>query len=142
MGRGIISGMSLYSVASAVPHDAVVNMLDLAAFVLVTPEIIGEARLNLLTSWIKRLLGGENRTFIIVVSLIIAGRLVRYLGVSRGYGHFLFLAAIGLLIAALFMLINRVVKRTPSRQLMLVAGAALFVCARMIGIFVALQGPG
>jgi hypothetical protein len=134
--------MNLIEAVRTIPHDVVVNVLDLAAFVLITPEIIGEARLNLMTSWIKRILGGENRTFIIVISLLIAGRIIRYLGIPRGYGHFLFLAAIGFLIAAMFMLINRLVKTTPSRRSMLALGAALFVCARMIGIYVALQGMG
>jgi hypothetical protein len=131
--------MSLIDTIREVPHDAVTNMLDLAAFVLVTPEIIGESRLDLLTAWIKRILGGENRTLVIVVSLLIAARILRALGVPRGFGHFLFLAAIGLLVAALLMLINRFVKTTPSRQLLLLLGASLFVCARLIGIFAALQ---
>jgi hypothetical protein len=134
--------MNLYEAARNIPREVVVNALDLMAFVLVTPELIGEARLNLLTSWIKRILGGENRTLLIVVSLFVAGRIVRALGIPRGYGHFLFLAAIGLLIGALFMLINRFVRSTPSRQLMLLLGASLFVCARMIGIFVALESAG
>jgi hypothetical protein len=131
--------MNLYQAARAIPHDAVVNVLDLIAFVLITPEIIGEVRLNLLTSWIRRILGGENRTWVIVASFFIAGRIAAYLGIPRGYGHFLVLAGIAFLIATLFMLINRTVKTTPSRQLLLVLGAILFVCARMIGIFAALQ---
>jgi hypothetical protein len=134
--------MNLIESARTIPHDVVVNVLDLVAFILITPEIIGEARLDLLTTWIRRILGGENRTFVIVVSLFIAGRIVGVLGIPRGYGHFLSLAAIGCLIAMLFMLINRYVRSTPSRQLMLILGAALFVCARMIGIFVALEGAG
>jgi hypothetical protein len=131
--------MNIYQAARAIPHDAVTNFLDLVAFVLITPEIIGERRLNLLTSLIRRILGGENRTWLIVASLFIAGRVVGYLGVPRGWGHFLVLLAIAVLMGGLFMLINRLVKTTPSRQLMLILGAALFVCARMIGIFVALE---
>jgi hypothetical protein len=134
--------MDLIAAARAIPHDVIVNVLDLVAFVLITPEIIGGARLDLFTSWIRRILGGENRTLVIVVSLFIAGRIVRALGIPRGYGHFLSLTAIFCLIAMLFMLINRFVRSTPSRQLMLILGAALFVCARMIGIFVALGGAG
>ena len=124
----------------SIPHDAVMNGLDLLAFVLITPELIGEARLNKLTSWIRRILGGENRTVLIVLAMFLAGRTARYFGIPRGYSHLLFLAGVSALIAALFLMINRFVKTTPSRQLMLVLGAALFVCARMIGIFFALQG--
>lgn len=134
--------MNLYAAIRAIPHDAVVNILDLVAFVLITPELIGEARLNLLTSWIKRVLGGQNRTLVIVASLFIAGRIAGYFGIPRGYGHFLFLAGVAFLIATLFTLINNYVKTTPSRQVMLLLGAALFVCARMIGIFTALQNAG
>ncbi len=50
------------------------------------------------------------------------------------------LAGIAVLIAALFMLINRFVKTTPSRHLMLVLGATLFVCARPVGGFVSHEG--
>jgi hypothetical protein len=134
--------MNLYQAASAVPREAVVNILDLIALVLSTPEIIGEVRLNRLTSRIRRIPGGENRTLVIVVSLFIAGRIGGLFGIPRGFGRLLFLAAIGFLIATLFMEINRYVKATQSRRLMLVLGAALFACARMIGIFVALQGAG
>jgi hypothetical protein len=134
--------MHLYATIRNIPHDAVVNILDLIAFVLVTPEIIGETRLNLLTSWIKRIFGGQSRTLVIVASLFIAGRIAGYFGIPRGYGHFLFLAGTAFLIGTLFMLINSYVKTTPSRQVMLLLGAALFVCARMIGIFTALQAAG
>ena len=134
--------MHLYATIRNIPHDAVVNILDLIAFVLVTPEIIGETRLNLLTSWIKRIFGGQGRTLVIVASLFIAGRIAGYFGIPRGYGHFLFLAGTAFLIGTLFMLINSYVKTTPSRQVMLLLGASLFVCARMIGIFTALQAAG
>jgi hypothetical protein len=134
--------MNLYETVRPIPRDAVVNILDLIAFVLITPELIGEVRLNLLTSWIRRILGGQNRTRVIVASFFIAGRIAQYFGIPRGYGHFLFLAGVAFLIATLFALINRYVKTTPTRQLMLVLGASLFVCARMIGIFVALQAAG
>jgi hypothetical protein len=133
--------MILLEALRGIPHDAVTNILDLIAFVLITPEIIGEARLNLLTSWIRRFLGGENRALFIVMSFFIAGRVVAYFGIPRGYGHFLFLIGGAVLIATLLMLINRTVRATPSRQVMLVLGASLFVCARMIGIFAALHGP-
>ena len=133
--------MNLYETARSIPHDAVANSLDLIAFILITPELIGEVRLNLLTSWIRRVLGGQNRTLVIVASFFIAGRLAGYFGIPRGYGHFLFLAGVAFLIVTLFTLINRYVKTTPTRQLMLVLGACLFVSARMIGIFFALQAP-
>jgi len=129
----------MYQALLSIPHDAVMNGLDLLAFVLITPELIGEARLNKLTSWIRRILGGENRTILIVLALFLAGRLAGHFGIPRGYSHLLFLAGAGALIAALFLMINRFVKATPSRQLMLVLGAALFVCARVTGIVFALQ---
>jgi hypothetical protein len=132
--------MKLYQIVTAIPHDAIANILDLIAFVMVTPEIIGERRLSLLASWIRRIFGGENRTWLLVLSLFIASRIVRSLDVPRGFGHFLVVAGIAVLIAALFMRINSFVKTVPSRQLMLLLGAMLFVCARLIGIFVALQG--
>jgi predicted phage tail protein len=134
--------MNLYASIRTIPHEAVANILDLVAFVLITPEIIGEARLALLTSWIKRVLGGQNRTLVIVVSFFIAGRIAGYAGIPRGYGHFLFLAGTAFLIGTVFMLIDRYVKTTPSRQVMLVLGALLFVCARMIMIFTSLQEAG
>jgi uncharacterized protein involved in response to NO len=134
--------MNLYAAVRAIPHEAVANILDLVAFVLITPEIIGEARLTLLTSWIKRILGGQNRTLVIVASFFIAGRIIGYFGIARGYGRFLFLMGTAFLIGMLFMLIDRYVRTTPSRQVMLVLGALLFVCARMIMIFTALQEAG
>jgi len=134
--------MNIYQTIRAIPHDAVVNILDLMAFVLITPELIGERRLDLLTFWIRRIFGGENRTLLIVLSLFVGGRIARYLGIPRGLEHFLILIGAAVLIGALFMLINRFVRTTPSRQLMLVLGAALFVAARLIGIFVALNAPG
>ena len=93
-----------------------------------------------MVSWIRRIPGGEHRTLPIVVALFLAGRIARYFGIPRGYSHLPLLAGMGTLIAALFRLISRFVKTTPSRQLMLVLDAALFVYARMIGIFFALQG--
>jgi hypothetical protein len=134
--------MNLYAAIRAVPHEAVANILDLIAFVLITPEIIGEARLALLASWIKRIVGGQNRTLVIVVSLFIAGRIIGYFGVPRGYGRVLFVMGTAFLIGMVFMLIDRHVRTTPSRQVMLLLGASLFVCARMIGIFTALQAAG
>jgi predicted phage tail protein len=131
--------MDVWQTIGALPYEAVTNMLDLAAFVLITPELIGEKRLDLLTYWIRRIFGGENRTLLIVVSLFIAGRIARYLGVPGGVGHFLILAGIAVLIGGLFMLIHRFVTTTPSRQLMLVLGAMLFVSARLIGIYVAVE---
>jgi hypothetical protein len=44
-----------------------------------------QARLDLLTSRIIRILRGEHPTFVTVVSLFIACRIVGYLGIPRGY---------------------------------------------------------
>ena len=131
--------MNPFEFIRSMPHDVIANVLDLMAFVFVTPELIGEARLNKLAAWIQRLFGGENRTLIIVVALIVAGRTARYLGFPTGLGHILVLAGIAFLIVVAFGLINRFVKTTPSRQVMLVLGAALFVTARFVGIFAALS---
>jgi hypothetical protein len=43
------------------------------------------------------------------------------------------------LTGGVFMVIQCIVKIAPSRQLMLVPGATLFVSARLTGIFVALD---
>jgi ABC-type Na+ efflux pump permease subunit len=121
-------------VFAALPAGAVVNALDLIAFILVTPELIGERRFDALTGWVRRVLGRERRLIGIVVGVVAAGQVARLLGVPHGVWRLSLLIGGAFLIVTLFALIRDYARRLPSRQLMLGLGAVAFVLARLIGI--------
>lgn len=127
--------MGLYETARNLPHDAVVNVLDLIAFVLITPEVIGERRHQAFTAWLVRLFGGEKRRLLIILSVAAAGAITRSLGILVGHGRFLALLCIAALLLSLFVVLGRLIRTAPSRRLLLGLGASIFVAARLTAIF-------
>jgi hypothetical protein len=125
----------IYLTTQNFPRDAFTNILDLISFVLVAPEIIGEERMDAFIEWLHRI----SVTYIILIVRFVAATIVNAFGFASGTAHFIFVLGVIPFIAGLFWLIEQYMNNTTSKRIMLVLGAMIFVCARMLAIISAFQ---